>query len=209
MKIEMLLERLEVGLLSTNCYLVGCPDTLEGIVIDPGFEGKRIGHEIKRIGLKVRYIINTHGHGDHIGANAYVKETTGAQLLFHEADLQIYRNPGFGLAALVGHQPEPDRFLVAGEVVTAGSIRFQVMETPGHTPGGISLYTAGAIFTGDTLFAGSVGRTDLAGGSFEQLMRSIREYILQFPEDTVIYPGHGPSSTVGYEKANNPFLTPF
>lgn len=202
----MIFRCLEVGLLSTNCYLVGCPDTLEGFVIDPGFEAKRILQEIKQLGLKICSIINTHGHGDHIGANAQVKEATGAQLLLHEADLNIYRNPGFGLAQLVGRQPEPDRYLTAGEVLMAGSVRLQVLETPGHTPGGISLLTAGAIFSGDTLFAGSVGRTDLAGGSFEQLLKSIREKIMVLPEDTLVYPGHGPSSTVGREKATNPFL---
>jgi glyoxylase-like metal-dependent hydrolase (beta-lactamase superfamily II) len=202
----MILQTLEVSMFATNCYLVGCPKTGEGIVIDPGAEGRRILAEIKKQGLTVKCIINTHGHVDHVGANARLKEALQVPILLPEKDLDLYRNPGFGLGVLVGKQPDPDRLIRDGDRISFGLLECRVMETPGHTRGGVCLGLEGVVFTGDTLFAGSIGRTDLAGGSFQQLIKSIREKLLVLPSQTVIYPGHGPASTIGEEAGYNPFL---
>lgn len=202
----MIVKALAVSMFATNCYLAGCPDTGEAAVIDPGGEGKRIAREIENLGLSVKYIVNTHGHVDHIGANAYIREISGAPILLHKNDLDVYRNPGFGLGLAVKKQPPPDRFIREGERVVFGRLALTVLETPGHTPGGVSLLLDQAVFTGDTLFAGSIGRTDLRGGSFDQIMRSIKERLLVLPPGTKIYPGHGPASTIGEEKQSNPFV---
>lgn len=202
----MILKTLEVSMFATNCYLVGCPKTGEGIVIDPGAEGRRILAEIKNQGLTIKCIVNTHGHVDHIGANARLKEALKAPILLSEKDLALYRNPGFGLSAVVGKQPAPDRLIREGDRISFGLLECRVLETPGHTRGGVCLSLEGVVFTGDTLFAGSIGRTDLAGGSFTQIIKSIREKLLVLPPQTEIYPGHGPASTIGEEAGGNPFL---
>lgn len=202
----MIFKSLVVGMFATNCYLIGCPETREAAVIDPGFEGKKIVNEIRELGLQIKYIINTHGHVDHISANSQIKEVTGGLICLHEKDLQLYRNPSFGLSAGAGKQPDPDWLVVEGDKITFGSIQLQVLETPGHTEGGISLLGPGLVFTGDTLFAGSVGRTDLPGGSLEQQIQSIHTKLMVLPVKTVVYPGHGPDSTIGREKQANPFL---
>ncbi len=202
----MILKVLEVSMFGTNCYLVGCSQTHEGVVIDPGAEGKRIIKEIRDAGLKIKYIINTHGHIDHIGANSRLKEAFGAPILLHRKDLEIYQNPGFGLGLVVGKQPQPDRFIKEGDRIYFGRLSLQVLETPGHTPGGVSLYMPGAVFSGDTLFAGSIGRTDLAGGSFHQIIQSIKERLLVLPPETAVYPGHGPATTIRAEARSNPFI---
>jgi len=203
---------LEVTGFFTNCYLVACEETGEAAVIDPGGEAERILKAVAERQLKVRYIINTHGHIDHVGANARVKEATGAQILIHAADapylLDERRNLLLYLPEARGSLAPADRTLEEGEVISLGTtVRLTVLHTPGHTPGGICLVGDGLIFTGDTLFAGSIGRTDLPGGSYAELLRSIREKLLVYPDETIIYPGHGPSSTLGAERATNPFLT--
>jgi hydroxyacylglutathione hydrolase len=202
----MILKILEVSMFGTNCYLVGCPVTKEGVVIDPGAEGKRILNEIQALGLNIKYIINTHGHVDHIGANSRLKEALGAPVLLHQDDFELYRNPGFGLGLVVGKQPQPDRFIQEGDRISFGQLEFEVLETPGHTKGGISLCLPDAVFTGDTLFAGSIGRTDLAGGSYKEIIRSIKERLVTLPPETLVYPGHGPGSTIGEEARYNPFI---
>lgn len=202
----MILKLLQVSMFATNCYLVGCPDTGEGIVIDPGAEGKRILQVIENLNIKVKYIINTHGHVDHVAANGRLKEALGAPILLNGKDLSLYQNPGFGLGLVIGKQPPPDRFIDEGDHISCGSLEFLVMETPGHTPGGVCLFGQGVLFSGDTLFAGSIGRTDLAGGSFEEIIRSIKERLLVLPPDTVVYPGHGPKSAIGDEIRGNPFV---
>lgn len=208
----MFIRTLEVTGFFTNCYLVACEETGEAAVIDPGGEAERILKAVAERQLKVRYIINTHGHIDHVGANGRVKEATGAQILIHAADapylLDERRNLLLYLPEARGSLAPADRTLEEGEVISLGTtVRLTVLHTPGHTPGGICLVGDGLIFTGDTLFAGSIGRTDLPGGSYAELLRSIREKLLVYPDETIIYPGHGPSSTLGAERATNPFLT--
>lgn len=197
---------LVVSMFATNCYLVSCPETGEGIVIDPGAEGKRILHEIKKRGLKIVALVNTHGHIDHTGANGRLKEALRVPLYFPEKDLDCYLNPGFGLGVLFGKPVPPDVLLKEGDKISFGRVSLVVLETPGHTAGGISLYGSGAIFTGDALFAGSIGRTDLAGGSYELLMESITGKLMTLPPQTLVYPGHGPATTIEEEARSNPFL---
>ncbi|MGB4682168.1 MAG: MBL fold metallo-hydrolase [Firmicutes bacterium] len=197
---------LVVSMFATNCYLVSCPETGEGIVIDPGAEGKRILHEIKKRGLKIVALVNTHGHIDHTGANGRLKEALRVPLYFPEKDLDCYLNPGFGLGVLFGKPVPPDVLLKEGDKISFGRVSLVVLETPGHTAGGISLYGSGAVFTGDALFAGSIGRTDLAGGSYELLMESITGKLMTLPPQTLVYPGHGPATTIEEEARSNPFL---
>ncbi len=198
---------LTVSMFATNCYIVSCPDTREALIIDPGAEGKSIIALVDRLGLKVKYIINTHAHVDHIGANGKLKQEYSVPILLNRKDLELYQNPGFGLKLILKKQPFPDQFLAEGDEVSFGNLKLQVLETPGHTEGGICLLGSGAVFCGDTLFAGSIGRTDLAGGTYESLIESIESKLLTLPPETKVYPGHGPATTVKAEASGNPFLT--
>lgn len=202
----MQIKMITVGMFATNCYLVSCPESGEGIIIDPGADGKKIVEKIRELGIKVLCIVNTHGHVDHIGANGRLKEEFKVPLLLSKKDLDIYNNPGFGLGFILGKQPPPDEYISDGDRVEFGSCSLAVLETPGHTPGGVSLAGNNSVFCGDTLFAGSVGRTDLSGGSYNTLMRSIHDRLAALPPRTVVYPGHGPVTTMGEEIASNPFL---
>lgn len=203
----MRVERLVVGELEVNSYLLIGEG--EGILIDPGTEGERILSLMQDKGVEVRYIINTHGHFDHTGANGLVRERTGAILAIHRDDVELlgkisYQASLFG--ASTNPSPEPDLILEDGDTLEVKGLTVRIIHTPGHTRGSISLLVDGSLFTGDTLFAGSVGRTDLPGGSYEDLIRSIKERILILPDDTPVYPGHGPSTTLREERATNPFL---
>jgi hydroxyacylglutathione hydrolase len=184
-----------VGWLSTNCYVVSCEETKEAAVIDPGMESERetepILDYIKQNELKVKYIINTHGHPDHVVGNEAIKEATGAPILIHENTIE---------------KVDADRKLHDGDVLQVGNIKLVVLHTPGHTPDGISLLTDNAVFTGDTLFAGSIGRTDFLGGSYKDLMQSIKTKLMCLPDSLTVYCGHGPVTTIGDEKRYNPFL---
>ncbi len=199
-----------VGPLQSNSYLLADEVTREAALFDPGMESEAVADVLARERLTVTAIINTHGHFDHVFGNAYFKAKTGAPLLMHRADLDLVKRLEeqslyFGFRATPS--PPPDRFLEEGDEVRVGGIRLRVLHTPGHSPGGICLVTDGTAFVGDTLFAGSIGRTDLPGGSAETLLTSIRERLLTLPDDTVIYPGHGPATTIGHERRHNPFLT--
>lgn len=205
----MLLKTLVVGPLSNNCYIVADQDTKEGMIIDPAAEGGRILAEVRRLGLHILYIIDTHGHVDHVLANDEVRRATGAPLLIHADDAPILARPDPQFALWLGISPRfepPDRLLKGGEDLAVGALTFKVLPTPGHTPGGISLQGEGVVFTGDALFNQGVGRTDLVGGNWHQLLASIQNVLFALPDDTVVYPGHGPSTTIGAEKTDNPFL---
>jgi len=200
---------MEVGAYQANCYLVFDEETKEALIIDPGAQGREIMAQVQKLGLNVKYIVNTHGHSDHIGANQYVKEATGAPLLIHEADAPMLTSPAKNLSIYFGediNKPPADRLLKDGDVVEAGSLKFKVLHTPGHTRGGICLVGQEVCFSGDTLFAMSVGRSDFPGGSHETLINSIKTKLMTLDDETVVFPGHGPYTTIGQEKAGNPFL---
>ena len=207
----MIFETLVVGPLGVNCCILGCAETKEGVVIDPGGDPEKIIAAITRLGLRIPCIINTHGHFDHIGGNRKVLEHTGAELLVHESDvryLSLAAEVAVKYGATAENSPQPDRFLEDGMILTFGNCRMEVLHTPGHTPGGCCLYIAeeGMVITGDTLFADGVGRTDFPGGSQKALIESIRTKLLALPDATRVYPGHGPSSTIGHERRYNPFI---
>jgi len=180
------------------------------MLVDPGSDAGLILREIEASGLTVQTIVNTHGHFDHIGANSQLVEATGVDLCMHAADLPLL-DKALTQAALYGlkttQSPQPDRLLEEGDVVEVGKLRFVVYHVPGHSEGSICLYADRHMFVGDVLFAGSVGRTDLPGGSFEQLIGGIRNKLLVLPDDTVVHPGHGPDTTIGREKQVNPFIS--
>ncbi len=198
-----------VGPIMANCYILGCEETREAVVIDPGDDADQILLKLADLKLKVKYIINTHGHFDHVGANKKLKEATGAPLVIHEQDAPMLGHlsqaaASFGLRS--ENSPAPDKTVEDGDVIKFGNISLKVIYTPGHSPGGISLYTDSCVFVGDTLFQGSIGRTDLPGGDFTTLKNSIQNKLFVLPEDTVVYTGHGPETTIGREKRYNPFV---
>ncbi len=205
----MVLIRIIVGPLQVNCFILADEKTKEAVVIDPGDDAQDILKIIKEKDLKVRYIVNTHAHFDHVGANKAVKEATGAELLLHEADAPVLatasnQSRSFGMNPVIS--PPADRYVEHGDMITAGEISLKVLHTPGHTPGGISLLEQGMVFTGDALFAGSIGRTDFPGGDLMTLLRSIKTNLMTLPDDTKVFSGHGPASTIGDERRENPFL---
>jgi len=205
----LIIKELVVGPIASNCYILGCKKTKAAVVLDPGDEPDRILMELARAELTVTAIVNTHGHFDHVGGNARLKAVTGAQILIHKADAPMLAHLS-DMARMWGmtaeNSPPPDRLLSEGDEIVFGHHKLTVAETPGHSPGGIALLTPGAAFVGDTLFAGSVGRTDFPGGNHETLIRSVREKLFTLPDDTKVYPGHGPATTIGREKRYNPFF---
>lgn len=197
--------------MEVNCYIVWDKATGEGAVIDPGADAADIERAVRDNGVKVAYIINTHGHFDHVGADGAVKERLGGLVAIHSSDEPILSEAHeharfFGVAAQA--QPSPDVLLKDGDAIAFGGVTLKVIHTPGHTRGGVCLYNEAdkVLFTGDTLFAGSVGRTDFEGGSMDDLMRSIQKRILPLGDAVRVLPGHGPESTIGDEKEINPFL---
>ena len=206
----MIFRALTVGPLETNCYILGDDKSKEAVVIDPGGDFEEIEGELKKLRLKVKHIILTHGHFDHTGALAQLKKSTGAEILIHSADAAMLSSAGQAQPFFLESSSEDcsaDQLLREGDKILFGEYSLEVFHTPGHTPGGISLVIDKMIFTGDTLFCGSVGRADLPGSSYKKLINSIRTKLLSRADDYVIYPGHGPESTIGEERRNNPFLT--
>lgn len=204
----MIIQRIVVGPLEENCYIIGDETTKQAIVVDPGDEPERILDIIREKSLSVQSILCTHAHFDHIGAVGDIKQATGAKVLLHHDDIELYRQAR-DQAAIWGFDiddtPPPDESLNEGDTVRAGNLSFQVLHTPGHSPGGICLYGEGIVITGDTLFHGSVGRTDFHGGSVARLRESFRR-LLGLPAETVVYSGHGPETTIMREKTENYFV---
>jgi hydroxyacylglutathione hydrolase len=206
----VILRSLVVGPLQVNCYILGCERTRLAACIDPGGDADRILMALAKDSLRLVYIINTHGHFDHTGDNKALKEATGAELVIHRADAPMIMQQARGGAAWgmnVEDSPAPDRYVKEGDVITFGDISLKVLHIPGHSPGGIALVTDKMAFVGDALFAGSIGRTDFPGGDYEGLIRGVQDKIFTLGDDVVVYPGHGPQTTVGQEKRYNPFFT--
>jgi len=202
-------EVLPVGPLQANCFLATDEGTGRTLIIDPGDEGARILARLQALALTPEVIIATHGHFDHVGGVRVLREATGVPFLAlalerEVLDVAAARAEMFGL--VIDRPPPPDRWLASGESVSAGSLTLKVLHTPGHSPGHLILTMPGGAFVGDLVFAGSVGRTDLPGGDETALFASIAHHILPLPDETVLYPGHGPTTTVGRERATNPFL---
>jgi hydroxyacylglutathione hydrolase len=205
----MKLNQLTVGQLGVNCYIVSCEDTNEALVIDPGDNVEIILEKIEQENLQVKYIVNTHGHADHIGANKILKNKTNAAIAIHSDDAPMLNNPKLNLSVYIGASiiSDPaDIILNAGDTITIGNVNLSVLHTPGHTKGGICLLTEGALFSGDTLFAESIGRCDFPDGSMNDLIHGIQSQLMKLPDDIKVYPGHGPVTTIGWERTHNPYL---
>jgi glyoxylase-like metal-dependent hydrolase (beta-lactamase superfamily II) len=207
----MLIKSIAVGPLQTNCIIIADKESGKAMVIDPGDEPDRILDIVKENNLTVAYIVCTHGHFDHVGAIPELKEETGAPVVVHKDELVLY-NGAKDMAAFWGSEidplPEPDILVKEGDVLTIGALRFEVMHSPGHSPGGICLYSEGLVITGDTLFAGSIGRTDFYGGDINKLKKSFQR-LMTLPDTTRVLSGHGPETTIGHEKTGNMFSAEF
>ena len=202
----MILKKLVVGPFASNCYIVGSEPGKEGMIIDPGASTKQILSDVEELGLNIRLIVLTHGHMDHIGAVKGVKEATGAEVAIHADDARFLRRLSLSTVYNLSFPSPPDRLLKDGDSIDIGDLHFTVLHTPGHSPGGICLLGHGVLFSGDTLFNYGIGRTDFPGGSHQQLMNNINTKLMALPDDTIVYPGHGPDTTIGIERRGNPFL---
>ena len=205
----MLIKSMAVGPIQANCYILGCEDTLEAAVIDPGDEADRILLSLAESKLTLKYILNTHGHFDHVAANRRIKDATAAKIMIHALDAPMLDHLAssaatWGLSA--EDSPKPDRLLAEGDAVTFGTVSLEVIHTPGHTPGGVSFHTDGMVFVGDTLFAGSVGRTDFPGGDAATLKKSIQQKLFPLGDAVEVYPGHMGKTSIGQERRHNPFV---
>ncbi len=203
----MIIRTLVVGPLKTNCYIAACERSLSAVVIDPGFDAEDIVAQIDNMGLRVVAIVNTHGHADHVMANDRLRARTGARVMIHRDDAAMLADAGRNFAAWTGLEATvgaADVLLEDDSVIEAGDLRFVTIHTPGHSPGSCCFSCESTLFSGDTLFAGSVGRVDLTGGLGRDLMRSL-ETLMTLPDDTRVLPGHGPETTIGREKRENPF----
>ncbi len=205
----MIIKNIVVGPLEVNCYIIGCEDTKEAAIIDPGDNADEIISIIEKEGLKPKFIINTHAHFDHIGGVKTIQDHFDIDFFLHEDDLFLVDNANeqataFGLKPI--SKPEVNKYVNNGEKISLGNKSVTVIHTPGHSPGCVCYYLDNKVFVGDTLFANSIGRTDLPGGSYETLINSIKEKLYPLGDNTIVYPGHGPSTTIGNEKKHNPFL---
>lgn len=208
---ELLVRGIVVGVFEENCWIVGSRQTGEAICIDPGDEPDEILALARDMGVQIKLIANSHGHGDHILAVAGVQRATGARFVLHEADHDLVRHGWQRMAERIGLDvldapPEPDGIVCHDEHIEVAGLQLRVIETPGHTQGSVSYLSEGLLFSGDTLFRGSIGRTDLAGGDFDQELRSIVERLLPLPGETVVLPGHMEQTTIGFEREHNPYV---
>lgn len=202
-------ETITAGPLGVNCYIIGCEKTKFGAVIDPGDDAPLIIDAIQRHQFHIQYILLTHGHVDHLAHVVKIKKETGAAFLMHPDDAFLLKGL-FAQALMFGlpnpGNPRPDRFVSDGEEIALGTLKINVLHTPGHSPGSVTYQIEDKLFVGDLIFSGSIGRTDLPKGDFQTLIDSVRTKIFTLPDETIIYPGHGPETTVGQEKATNPFF---
>ena len=207
---ELMVRGIVVGVFAENCWVIGSRRTREGIVIDPGDQPEEILALARDMGVNVKLIANSHAHLDHILGVRGVQSATGAKFLLHEGDLEIAKSAAESAARWMGQAieppPDPDAFLADGDEVEVAGLKLKVLHTAGHTQGSVSFYTEGMLFSGDTLFRGSIGRTDLPGGNFEQEMASIVDKLLALPDETVVLPGHMEQTTIGQERQTNPFV---
>lgn len=208
----MILKQLIVGSMGVCSYIIGCEKTKKGAVVDPGGDENIILAEVEKLGLEIIYVIATHGHPDHVCGNRIIKEATGGSIVMHETDADFFESKETqNYFSMLGLEPSPPTEIKVkdGDVIKIGEVELKVIHTPGHTPGGMCLYCAPDLITGDTLFVGGIGRTDFPGGSYEELMDSIQNRIATLPDETKVWPGHGyggSQSTVGEEKRSNPYL---
>lgn len=205
------IQMMTVGYIQANCYIVWTDASQDAVIIDPGGGSSDIIGFIAQKKLNPIAIVNTHGHSDHIGANGVLKDEYHCPIMIHEDDADYLTNASLNLSMMIGFvspsvSPPPDRLLKENDTIRVGDSALRVIHTPGHTPGSICLYDGHYLFTGDTLFAGGIGRTDFPGGSFDKLMASIKSKLLVLPNDTEVYPGHGTVTTIGIERSTNPFL---
>ena len=209
----MRIKQMTVGMMGVCCYILSCEETGEGLIIDPGGNEEEILAACHSGNISVRYIVNTHGHPDHVCGNKRLKDATNAEIVMHAADAEFFNQENVEqFFSQLGLPPSPpvDKCVADGDAIAFGRESLAVIHTPGHTPGGMCLYSEPHLFTGDTLFAGGVGRTDFPGGSTQQLLQSIEKRLLSLPPDTIVWPGHGyggERSTIAQEKSSNPFLT--
>jgi hydroxyacylglutathione hydrolase len=205
----MEIHKLTLGMFGVNNFLIHSKNSSKAILIDACDDPDSILDKISELKLELVYLINTHGHGDHIAGNEEIIRQTGAKLMIHPLDEPYLTNPGLNLSSFMGVElksPPPDRLLNEGDIVELEDIRLNVLHTPGHTLGNITLVSENIAFVGDVIFLESIGRTDFPGSSHEQLLETIRTKIYTLPDDTVLYNGHGPETTVGHEKKHNPFV---
>ena len=209
MSLGIQIRRFEVGPLMTNCYVIWDPSSLQAMVVDPGAADRAVLSIIEKENLSVTLIVNTHAHVDHVGGNRWLQEATGAPIALHEKEKTLLEQMEVQAAVFnypCDSSPDPSRWLQEGDELTLSGNRFRVLHTPGHSPGSVSLHTEGVALVGDTLFAGSIGRSDLPGGSHAELIHAIQTKLLVLEEETRILPGHGPETTVSREKRFNPFF---